>query len=91
MVSAVADGLPSGWAAAMDPRYGLPYYFNAATGQRLWEKPGNELPDGWAEAQDHSTSVTYYYCSATGQRTWERPAAAPAGTPCRSVHDLKWR
>lgn len=75
------EGLPPGWAAAVDARYGVPYYFNASTGQRLWEKPGEQLPEGWAGARDPGSGVTYYYCVRTGQRTWERPVAAAAGAP----------
>ncbi len=33
------DGLPQGWASALDPTYNHVYYFNVSTGQRTWEKP----------------------------------------------------
>ncbi|BDA42301.1 probable polyglutamine-binding protein 1 at C-terminar half [Coccomyxa sp. Obi] len=31
--------LPLGWSEAVAPDTGLPYYFNAATGQTQWERP----------------------------------------------------
>ena len=83
----MTEGLPPGWAAAVDPRYGVPYYFNAGTGQRLWEKPGEQLPEGWAAARDPGSGVTYYYCVRTGQRTWERPVGAAAGAPASTYQE----
>ncbi|KAK9835178.1 hypothetical protein WJX81_003765 [Elliptochloris bilobata] len=36
---AAVDPLPPGWAEALDPTYNHTYYFNAATGERSWERP----------------------------------------------------
>jgi len=36
---AAPDALPPGWAAAVDPAYNHTYYYNAATGERTWERP----------------------------------------------------
>eukprot|EP00405_Crypthecodinium_cohnii_P013406 CAMPEP_0206434144 /NCGR_PEP_ID=MMETSP0324_2-20121206/8977_1 /ASSEMBLY_ACC=CAM_ASM_000836 /TAXON_ID=2866 /ORGANISM="Crypthecodinium cohnii, Strain Seligo" /LENGTH=338 /DNA_ID=CAMNT_0053900591 /DNA_START=172 /DNA_END=1188 /DNA_ORIENTATION=- len=33
-------GLPPGWTEIMDPSSGKPYYYNAATSQTTWERPG---------------------------------------------------
>ena len=76
---AVSDGLPAGWASAVDPRYGIAYYFNAGTGQRQWQKPGAELPPGWQETRDPRSGLPYFFNLATGQRVWERPASDAAG------------
>jgi len=34
-----AQGLPVGWAAAVDPGSGQTYYYNEQTGQSQWEPP----------------------------------------------------
>ncbi len=62
----------------MDPRYGMPYYFNAGTGQRQWQKPGAELPPGWQEARDPRSGLPYFFNLATGQRVWEHPGRSAA-------------
>jgi hypothetical protein len=31
--------LPAGWAEFLDPEYQIPYFYNAATGQTVWERP----------------------------------------------------
>ncbi len=70
-----------GWASAMDTRYGIPYYFNAGTGQRQWQKPGAELPSGWQAARDPRSGLPYFFNLATGQRVWEHPGRSAAGVP----------
>ena len=71
----------------MDPRYGIPYYFNAGTGRRQWQRPGAELPPGWQEARDPRSGLPYFFNLATGQRVWERPGSEVAGvlTPIRLI------
>ena len=81
----VSEGLPAGWASAIDPRYGMPYYFNAGTGQRQWQKPGAELPPGWQEARDPRSGLPYFFNLATGQRVWEHPGRSTAGAHLCSV------
>ena len=36
------DELPAGWQEAVDPTYQHPYWFNVATGERSWVKPGSQ-------------------------------------------------
>ena len=74
------EGLPPGWSTAVDPCYGMPYYFNVSTGQRTWEQPSgaSELPHGWAQARDPRSGLPYYYNASTGQRSWEKPDAGMA-------------
>ena len=35
-------GLPFGWESAIDPRYGLPYYYNRSTKETTWRPPPGE-------------------------------------------------
>ena len=35
-------GLPFGWESAIDPRYGLPYYYNRTTKETTWRPPPGE-------------------------------------------------
>ena len=63
----------------MDPRYGVPYFFNAGTGQRQWQQPRADLPPGWQEARDPRFGLPYFFNLATGQRLWQRPSGEGAG------------
>lgn len=38
-VAPTGNGLPAGWEEHFSDEYGIPYFWNTATGESLWEKP----------------------------------------------------
>ena len=49
-VPAAAEPLPPGWAEALDPTYNHTYHYNAATGERSWERPRASAASAGGEA-----------------------------------------
>jgi len=89
----MAEVLPPGWVAHLDPGSGRNFYYKEATGETSWETPQPEpaaaaaasaaLPEGWAEHLDAGSGRSFFYNAGTGETVWERPAApapAPAAT-----------
>jgi len=75
------------WVECRDPASGKPYWYNRATGESSWVKPGSQqlqsngggvvppsqLASQWVEYKDDSSGLSYWYNTKTGESVWENP------------------
>jgi len=73
--------LPEGWEKHISKTSnpGKDYYFNATTGETVWEHPlavAESIPAGWEAHVSESSDPgkTYYHNAETGETVWEKPA-----------------
>ena len=72
--------LPEGWEKHISKTSnpGKEYYFNATTGETVWEHPlavAESIPAGWEAHVSESSDPgkTYYHNTETGETMWEKP------------------
>lgn len=73
IVSTSSSALPPGWAEAVDPNYNRTYYYNANTGESVWERPAPSHGDLAEQAPERSNDPS--------RRTSDLPLNAKAFFP----------
>ena len=74
--------LPEGWTEHVDPRTARPYYVDAATGAKSWERPQGEAAAACALV--HSTETSHKQPRSLQPRKGEPQAAAAVAAVAQS-------
>lgn len=71
------------WQVFVDAERGLPFYYNAHTGESTWETPAvfmgepnasSPSASEWAVYVDDASGAEYYVNVVTGETSWDKPA-----------------
>ena len=77
------EELPEGWVEQIDPSSGLPYFFNAETGETTWERPHIQSGEEGVVPQEETSDVVEQQSNepeATTDTTPEQHSEEPEAT-----------
>jgi len=79
------EALPPNWFVDVDPTSNAEYYYNSATGESAWQRPGKDsasddtvqderdLPIDWYQSKCPSSGVMFYHNDVSGEVQWDHP------------------